>query len=220
MIKAKRNSHHKGHYIVIEGSDGTGKSSQAQLLKQYLIAQGYNVLLVEEPGGTEMAEQIRLLLKDKALVRHPRTNLALFTGARVDLWYQKIKPALAADQVVIASRNYYSSLVYQGYGEGLSLEEIKNVTSAMILDERYLQPDLVIVFTLSDQQERFSRIKQRDSQNQTDYFESKTDDFQQRIDQGYERLAQDLNLTQIPALGTPNEVFAHLRQVVDKFLDN
>ena len=101
-----------GWYVVIEGSDGTGKSTHVRNYADYLRQKGYETLIVEEPGGTEMADSIRVLLKDGALPRHPKTNIGLFTSARVDLWHQVIAPALELGRIVIASRSYLSSVVY------------------------------------------------------------------------------------------------------------
>lgn len=207
-----------GLYIVIEGSDGTGKTSQAKLLQKHLESKGLETLLVEEPGGTTMAEQIRGLLKDKNLPRHFRTNIALFSSARADLWHLVIKPALEAGKTVISSRNYYSTLVYQGYGEGGDLEEIKAITKTIVADERYMKPDLAIVLTLDDQKVRLSRMQERDDTSKSDFFESKPQDFQERIDQGYVKLAQDMNLAQISALVSKEEVSSQICALTDEFL--
>ena len=114
-----------GTYIVIEGNDGTGKSTQAGLLADHCRQQGREVIIVEEPGSndpdktTPIANYLRSLIKNGTLARDPEINLALFSAARRELWQQKIAPALNRGAIVISARNYISTLAYQGYGEGL-----------------------------------------------------------------------------------------------------
>lgn len=204
----------RGKYIVIEGGDGTGKSTQLQKLADYFQSKGVTVLTVEEPGGTPMADEIRRLLKNKLLIRSAKTNIALFTAARIDLWEKVIAPALVAGKMVISSRNYYSTLVYQGYAEGMDLDYIEAI-SRLSLPQDYCQPDLALVLSADSRLERLEkRGATADFAAQNDYFESQSNNFQTKIDQGYLHLAKKLKLPLVNALGTPDEVFARILRVL------
>ena len=109
-------SAHQGLYIVLEGVDLTGKTSQCyNLLTLLRDNTDLSIRLVEEPGGTPRADEIRQLVKDKNSHLSPMDNVQLFTEARVELMEQVISPALAGGEVVISSRNWWSTLAYQGY---------------------------------------------------------------------------------------------------------
>ena len=146
-----------GRYIVIEGNDGTGKSTQVAMLADYFRARGHVVCVVEEPGSddpeksTPVANELRRIVKNGNLVRSSEINVALFSAARRELWREKIQPALQRGEIVLSARNYISTLAYQGYGDGLDTEEIIRMTK-LFTDERYLQPDAMVVLTLSDAQ--------------------------------------------------------------------
>lgn len=207
-----------GWYVVIEGSDGTGKSTHVRNYADYPRQKGYETLIVEEPGGTEMADSIRVLLKDGALPRHPKTNIGLFTSARVDLWHQVIAPALELGRIVIASRSYLSSVVYQGYGEGVDIDYIKNITE-LSLPERYVSPDARVILALPNHADRFARMREREivggESSDKDYFESKPDDFQVKVDQGFKSVARDLGIAMVDVSDTKEKVFAQLLEVLE-----
>jgi dTMP kinase len=188
----------KGKYIVIEGADGTGKSTQLELLKQYLLEQNHTVLVVQEPGGDPLSDKLRDVIKDGSLPRDPWTNVMLFTASRRSVWLQAIKPALEAGKWVIAARNYISTVAYQGYGEGVDIQKILDYTKDNV-DEAYLSPDKVFVLTLEDESARDSRIGQRPAEHDLDTFESKSDDFQQAMQSGYVKFAAQQGLTTINA---------------------
>ncbi|MBB1557999.1 dTMP kinase [Candidatus Saccharibacteria bacterium] len=134
---------HQGNYIVIEGIDGTGKSTQVELLAKHYQSQGYVVTVVEEPSSNDLAQTtpiahyLRTVIKNGNLRRDPEINLALLSTARRELWQQIIQPALERGETVLASRNYFSTLAYQGYGEGLSQEHIRHITG-LFTSQRYL----------------------------------------------------------------------------------
>ena len=115
-------------------------------------------------------------------MRSAEINLALFSAARRDLWQQKIQPALKRGAVVLSARNYFSTLAYQGYGEGMDIEEIIRVTE-LFTDPRYMKPDLALILTLSHEV-RSERIAMRGELKNPDTFESRGQDFQNTVNQG------------------------------------
>ena len=185
-------------YIVIEGNDGTGKSTQAELLADYCRQQSREVIVIEEPGSddsdktTPVANYLRSLIKDGALVRDPEINLALFSAARRELWQQKIEPALKRGAVVISARNYVSTLAYQGYGEGIDAKHIMKITR-LFTSKRYMRPDCIIILALDNENERRKRITKRGQVVDTsDTFESRGSNFQKRVDAAYRTIASKL----------------------------
>jgi dTMP kinase len=139
----------RGKYIVIEGGDGTGKTTQADILQKHLESQGKKVIHLKEPGGSPVSEAIRSVLLDGTLERTPMTNILLFTANRHELWHSTIKPALEQGTWVISTRNYWSTLAYQGYGEGMSAAIITAIT-ATFTDKQYMNPDCAVMLTLDD----------------------------------------------------------------------
>jgi dTMP kinase len=187
----------RGKYVVIEGSDGTGKSTQVAILREKLREKGIESLEFHEPGGLPIADSIRDIIKNGSLKRQSETNLLLFTAARHELWFHARKK-LEAGIWVVASRSYFSSLVYQGYGEGIDRQKIISLTQ-QFTDEQYMQPDLAVILAIEDSQERQTRIGKRGKLQAPDTFESKDAGFQHSVQQGYLRLAQEYNVPIIAA---------------------
>ena len=196
---------HVGTYIVIEGNDGTGKSTQVSVLADHLREAGHEVAVIEEPGSedpeksTPVANYLRSVIKNGQLQRDPEINLALFSAARRELWHQKIAPALGRGGIVLSARNYFSTLAYQGRGEGLDEQHIIDVTR-LFTDERYITPDLLLVLTLEDETERNARIDKRGALDTPDTFEARGNDFQTAVNQAYIDLAREHALPTISCL--------------------
>ncbi len=199
-----------GQYIVIEGNDGTGKSTQVAKLADYFQARGHVVCVVEEPGSddpeksTPVANELRRIVKNGDLVRSSEINLALFSAARRELWREKIRPALERGEIVLSARNYISTLVYQGRGEGFDESEILRLTK-LFTDERYLRPDIMIILSLSHDK-RKERIAMRGELKNPDTFESRGQDFQEKITKGYLKIAKKYDIPVISADGTIEEI--------------
>lgn len=209
-----------GAYIVIEGNDGTGKSTQVDMLAAWLRERGREVVVIEEPGSddaaktTPVANEYRRVLKDGRFKLDPEVNLLLFSAARRELWFHKIEPALQRGVVVLSSRSYVSTLVYQGYGEGVAEDTIISMTKRFT-HERYMSPDFVVVLFANDQT-RQQRIAERGMTEAVDSFESRDDAFQQKINDGYQIVAKTHNIPLILAERSPTDVHQQILQEISK----
>lgn len=210
----------RGKYIVIEGHDGTGKSTQVKLLTDYLNQSGQPAIMIEEPGSdnpeltTPVAAYLRQVIKNANIQRDPEIDVALFSAARRELLQQKIIPNLAKGVFVLSARNYLSTLAYQGGGDGVSIDEIME-TTRLFTDETYMNPDVMVVLTLGDSSERQRRIDSRGELQNPDTFESKGDDFQTKVDQTYLSLAEQYNIPVIDATQGVDEVYQDLLKLLD-----
>ncbi len=137
----------RGIFIVLEGGEGTGKSTIGKWLKQKLEKQGKKVFLTREPGGngSPVAEKIRKIILDKDSNVLPLTEAYLFAASRAQHVREVIIPHLLNDEIVLCDRFVYSSYAYQGSGRKLGIENIKNI-NALAVDD--CLPDLVLVFDL------------------------------------------------------------------------
>jgi dTMP kinase len=206
----------RGKYIVLEGSDGTGKSTQAFMLDGLLRLAGNDTLQVfnyetdrmeplQEPGGTSEADAIRLWLKDKSVIRTPWEDVEAFTNARAYSWNDVILPALEAGKHAVTSRSWLSTLAYQGYGDGISIDEIEDLTRNRVGDG-YMNPDFVAILAVQNASQLRNRLTQRGGED-LDAFESKPDAFQTSMKSGYIRLAEDRGIDVIDASRSKFEVF-------------
>lgn len=161
----------RGLYIVIEGVDGSGKSTQFKKILSFL---GNNTVGVREPGGTNMAEEVRKLILDKRVQRSPRTNLYLFSAARAELIDTIIRPQIQAGQIVLSDRNWLSTVAYQAGGEDVSLTEILTVTKQAT--GGFFEPDITIFLDL-DPKISIERIKKSEKHGGEDYFDTRSLDF-------------------------------------------
>ncbi len=146
-----------GTFIVLEGGEGCGKSTQAKLLYHRLLEEGYSTLLFHEPGGTPLGEQVRGLLKaqrGKETIR-PLAELLLFSAARAELVATLLRPALKEGWVVVCDRYTPSTVAYQGYGRRIPLETIAQVNR---LSTENLEPDLVVLLDMKPE-EGLRRVK-------------------------------------------------------------
>ena len=200
-------------YIVIEGQDGTGKSTQAELLKKHFESQGKEVVMLEEPDGDlPQAHDLHDMILSRGYNLEPLTNVLLFTAARVELWKKIAEPVLKRGGVVVSSRNYWSTLAYQGYGEGISRSKIIRLTKEMLPD-RYFKPDYGFILTVSDQV-RYER--QRGRGKATETFEAKPSDFQQKVNSAYPKIAKDFDLHLIDASGTIESIFEIIKAILSR----
>lgn len=191
-------------YIVIEGQDGTGKSTQVELLKKHFESQGKKVATLDEPDGDlPQAHDLHDMILTRGYNLEPFTNVLLFTAARLELWKKIAEPILKDNGIVISARNYWSTLAYQGYGEGVSRSKIIRITKELLPD-KYVHPDFGFILTVPDKV-RLERQQNRGKTTET--FEAKPNTFQQKVNAAYPHIAKDFGLTLIDASGTIDEVF-------------
>ncbi len=119
-----------GLFVTFEGPEGSGKTTQVRLLAEWLRAQGHDVLLTREPGGTAIGDKVRGILLDPGNTEmRPEAEFLLFSAARAQIVGQIIRPHLAREGVVLCDRFADSSLAYQGYGRGLDLTALAAITA-------------------------------------------------------------------------------------------
>jgi len=136
----------KGFLVTIEGCEGCGKSTQSELLKQYLQSKGVNVVLTREPGGSVVAEKVRDILLDPKSKVFPICELMLYESARAQHLQEVIKPNLEKGYVVICDRFTDSTLAYQGYGRKIDIRIIEKLNDIATLG---IKPDLTIYLDIN-----------------------------------------------------------------------
>lgn len=201
-------------FVTLEGPDGGGKSGQARQLVDHLLAQGHDVLMTREPGGTAIGDQVRRILMDLANTpMHPRTEILLFSASRAQLCHEVIWPHLQAGGVVVSDRFYDSTFAYQGYGHRLDLEALRHITH---FATGGLVPDLTLLLDLPAA-DGLTRRKKDGGWNRLDAYNL---EFHDRVRQGYLAMAaaDPRRWVTIDAGREPEMVQAEIRQVVEKRL--
>ncbi|HZV47405.1 MAG TPA: dTMP kinase [Thermodesulfovibrionales bacterium] len=174
----------KGTFISFEGIEGTGKSTQAKLLYNYLREKGADVILTEEPGGTQISVKIReVLLSVEHKEMSPLTELLLYNASRAQHIQEVIMPALDRGAIVITDRFTDSTLAYQGYGRGLDLQLIDSID---LIATGRLRPDITLLLDLDVQ----TGLKRNRGINKTDRLELEDVPFHERVRNGYQMLAE------------------------------
>lgn len=135
----------KGIFITFEGPEGSGKTTQIELLRQYLSKKGKSVLVTREPGGEKIAEKIRHLLLSPKYSPMPLTELFLYSASRIQHVENVIMPALKKGKIVLCDRFSDATMAYQGYGRGISKELIKKINK---FASKGLKPRLTILMDI------------------------------------------------------------------------
>jgi len=172
----------RGAFVVLEGPDKSGKSTQAALLARRLRSRGVPFLHTREPGGTSFAEAIRRILLNPRHRVHPVAELLLYEAARAQHTREKILPALRAGRLVVSERYPLATLAYQGCGRGLGLGLIRRLDAAATGG---LKPDLTILLDIPEGQ-----FRSRGRERRRDRLERESSLFRRRVRQGYRRLAR------------------------------
>ena len=170
----------KGLFITLEGTEGSGKSTQIAVIKAHMEAKGHKVVCLREPGGTPIAEEIRTLLKTprKDDYMCDKTELLLMYAARAQLVETVIKPLLTAGTDVICDRHDLSTVAYQGGGRGMNMDDINAIRKVVLGNFR---PDLTIIIDV-DPKIGMQRARNR---GELDRFELSQIDFFERVRKTY-----------------------------------
>ncbi len=170
--------------LTFEGLDSSGKSTQAQRIVEKLNSAGYTTLLLREPGGTPVSEHLRTLLLDRHhLAISPRTEFLMFSASRAQLVESVIRPSLAEGTIVVCDRFYDSSTAYQGWGRGLPVGDILEVTR---IATGGLVPDRTIVLDIPVSEVLARKIT---AGYGTDRIENAGESFYGKVREGYLSIA-------------------------------
>jgi dTMP kinase len=179
-----------GVFITFEGPEGSGKTTQIGLLADHLRARGHNVLTTREPGGTRIGDQIRAVLHDVTNIEMvPEAEILLYSASRAQLVGQVIRPALAQGTIVLSDRYADSTTAYQGYGRGLDLDLLTQITE---FATGGLTPHLIIYLDCPVEQglDRKRRASALEA-GEWNRLDQETVEFHRRVRQGYLTLAAD-----------------------------
>jgi dTMP kinase len=207
-----------GLFITFEGTEGSGKSTQIDILAQRLHAQGFAVRKFREPGGTPIGEEIRHTLKHSNANRAmtAETELFLMNGSRAQLVAEAIRPALAAGEIVLCDRFYDSTVAYQGYGRGLDLQAVKNMIDCAVGPTR---PDLTLLLLVpvkvSEERRRARLLPGMETVR--DRMEEADRSFFERVEAGYKKLAaaEPERVRSIDGRASPEEVSREIWRAVE-----
>ena len=172
----------KGLFIVMEGPDGSGKTTQINLLKEYLEEAGYECLITREPGGTVIGEEIRqLILNPEHKEMSPVTEMLLYAASRAQLVHEVIGPALEEGKIVISDRFVDSSIVYQGIARKLGISTVSAVNAQGI---GIYRPDGIFFIDLSEAE----GLRRKKEQKNLDRMEQEGIDFHHMVSEGYRKV--------------------------------
>jgi dTMP kinase len=197
-------------FITLEGPEGSGKTTQMTPLAAALRAAGYDVLTLREPGGTSISEQVRAILMNlENTAMHARTEILLFLAARAQLVEEVIRPQLAAGKVVLCDRYIDSTLAYQGFGQGESLDTLR---SLLDFATGGLRPDLTILLDIESR----AGIQRKQTSGEWTRMDAFTRAYPQRVRQGSLALAaaEPQRWLKLDAARPADEVQAELQQVI------
>lgn len=208
----------KGIFITFEGIEGSGKSTQIELLSKELERKGLQVIKTQEPGGTKIGAMIRKILLDpKNKVIDPMTELMLYGASRAQHIKEVILPAIEEGKIVLCDRFSDATIAYQGYGRGLSLNIIKGLDT---LITGGLRPSLTILLDL-DPEKGLLRAKKRIEENSSlkeGRIEQEGFSFHKRVREGYLKIAEEEpeRIKVIGADGSREEVHRKIIEIVEE----
>jgi dTMP kinase len=168
----------RGLFIVFEGPEGAGKSTQIARLAERLRGSGRDVLLTREPGGTRAGDAVRQVLLDPEQVIYPLTEFLLYSASRAQLVSEVIGPALEAGRDVVSDRFTGASVAYQGYGRGLDLDLVADLNRRATSG---LRPDLTVLLDIEPE----AGLRRARSRSGQDRLEAAGLDFHRRVREGY-----------------------------------
>jgi len=199
----------QGEFIVLDGPDGCGKSTQAELLAKWLEGEGVPTSRFRDPGDTAIGEKIReILLNPEHLAMNTRTELLLYMAARAQLWAEKIAPALQGNRCVVLDRWLSSTCAYQGFAGGFGMDNVIGIAKDCL--ER-VWPDLTIILDV-DIQTAAGRLNRR-----LDRMEAKGDGYHQQVREGFLQLAKEQkNVLVVDAAGGIETVHKKILQLISE----
>ena len=203
----------KGYFISVEGSDGSGKSTQLKNIEAYLRESGRDVVVTREPGGTPLAESLReLLLDPQNKNMTDRTEMLLYAAARAQHVEELIMPALSRGKTVLTDRFVDSSVAYQGYGRRLGdmVWDVNRIATAGVM------PDITIFLDLP--YELGIQRKEKEQGHVLDRLELEKREFHKRVYEGYLEISEleKCRICRIDASKTPDEVFGEIKEKLER----
>lgn len=213
-MKGRKQKLKKGIFISLEGIEGTGKSTQARMLSEYLRKKGYETVLTEEPGGTAISREIRrVLLSTKHHKMDCMAELLLYNAARIQHIKEKIAPALTKGKIVITDRFSDSTVAYQGYGRGISIRLIDSLDR---IATGRMRTDLTILLDL-DVETGLMRNKHI---NKRDRLELEDVKFHKKVREGFLKLAakEPKRIKLVKASKKIEEIHREIVRIVEKVL--
>ena len=175
----------KGFFLTVEGLDGSGKTTQVELLEKNLQAYGFSVLRTREPGGCKISEDIRRIILDTDnLEMGPACEALLYAAARAQHVYQVIRPAVERGMLVLCDRFVDSSIAYQGSGRELGMDAVQQINAIAVGD---MQPDATVYLAIDHK----AGLKRRYSASLPDRLEMEGLEFHERVQKAYEKLIHD-----------------------------
>jgi dTMP kinase len=201
----------RGWFITFEGPDGSGKTTQLRLMAPWLASQNLPILVTREPGGTPVGERIREILHDcQHTEMTSEAEILLYSASRAQHVGEIIRPAVAAGKIVLCDRFYDSTYAYQGYGRGLSLPALRQITA---FATQGLVPDLTLYLDVPPEVGIARREASGEALNRLD---REALAFHRRVREGYQALieAEPSRWRCINATGAPSAIQATLREIV------
>ena len=199
----------KGLFITFEGADGCGKTTQMNLLKDYLIQNGYEVVLTREPGAKGLGEQLREILLNYDGEVADRCESFLFLADRAQNIETIVIPSIKQGKIVLCDRHIDSTVAYQGYGRGLDLDEINYLNN---IATGGIKPDLTYVFDV-DVETSAKRVG-----DEKDRMESAGKEFFNRVRNGYLELAKQ-NPQRIKVINSTRSIEEVFQDVLKEFIN-
>ena len=201
----------KNKFIIIEGNEGVGKSTQIKSIEKYLNKHDIDFVLTREPGGTKIGNALRKIILDENYESQGITDALLFYASRFENYNKVILPALDNNKTVLCDRFHYSTLVYQGMLENNEL--VKKIHK--IFDEIFSEKIDHVIYLRTTPEESFRRISKR---TRTDKFESKGIEYLKKIDTAYQDLFSSMhNVIEIDTSGdkdlTEEKIFQELNKI-------
>jgi dTMP kinase len=198
-----------GRFVVLEGADGTGKSTQVARLAAWVRAAGVGAIETREPGGTPNGARIRAVLLDGTDALDARAEALLMAADRAQALAELVRPALARGEWVISDRHVPSSLVYQGVGRDLGVAEVASINAWATAGT---VPDLVVVLDLPDD---LADRRRAERGGGDDRMERESGEFHARVRRAYRDLAASEGWALVDAGGSPDEVAARIARIVE-----